>query len=67
MRTSVEPEEVGDGVVRLRVRDVRTAYAVSEGGTTTRVAARGERTWLVMLVRGPAGWRIGAVEALRGQ
>ena len=45
----------------LRVVDVRSAYAVTQSGTTTRVPARGRRTWEVTLVRAGERWRIAAV------
>ncbi len=61
--SAVQVLDVGASSVRLRVRDVRTAYDVTAGGTTTHVAARPERVWDVTLVRYGEGWRIGDVDA----
>lgn len=61
--SAVEALDVGASSVRLRARDVRTAYDVTAGGTTTHVAARPERVWEVTLVRYGTGWRIGDVDA----
>ena len=61
--SSVELLEDRGSSALLRVRDVRTAYDVTAGGTTTHVAARPERVWEVTLVRYGTGWRIGDVDA----
>ena len=63
--SSVEVLEAAGTSVRLRVRDVRTAYDVTAGGSTTHVAARGARTWEVTLRRSGTGWRISDVSAAR--
>ncbi|MFN8146717.1 MAG: hypothetical protein U0R76_04535 [Candidatus Nanopelagicales bacterium] len=63
--SSVELVEDRGSSVRLRVRDVRTAYDVTAGGTTTHVAARGARTWEVTLRSSGTGWRISDVSAAR--
>lgn len=66
VRTAVEALAVEPSRVRLRVHDIRAAYAVARAGRTERVPARGDRTWEVTLLRSGAGWRIGDVLAVAG-
>lgn len=64
--TAVEVIAAAGDRVRLRVRDVRTAYDVARAGVTTHVPERAEATWEVTLVRTStsSGWRIGEVETV---
>lgn len=64
--SAVDLVSSGTDRVLLRVEDRRAAYAVTADGTTTHVPARAGRIWVVTLVRGGAGWRIGDVRAAAG-
>lgn len=61
-RLSVIPMAVDAVQARLRVRDVREAYAVVSGGRRERVAERPARWWWITLRAGAHGWRVLRVE-----